>query len=306
MSGFERMDRVMDHKIFQEMEQLPAVESDRELPVEKNPFESLGVDITLRCNMDCRFCYNPVRKVPDMTVEYFEECCRRLPSKVFFKFLGGEPSLHPQLTDLIKTGEKYGHKMYFSSNGLRYRDPAFIRSLQDLRDSGSDFRMGLSLDGGRTNERAYEEINGRPCLKEKMEAFESLMAAKIGRVMLSAIIVRGLNEGVIGELIEMAEEHSDVVRYIHLRTAAPVGVWENTEPYRMEEFKELVGQYFTAEQMQPKCVAEVFCDSRSGNNCCYRFRPNRRLQVSLIEFASAAILRIYAPQERGAARNGQA
>ena len=255
-------------------------------PIENNPYESLIVDITGRCNMNCNFCYYPDRSLPDMSAEYFENVCAKLPGHVYIRLAGGEPTLHPDLINFLRIAVKYGHTVYISSNGMKYTDPAFMDSLKEAKESGLAFHLGLSMDGGYSNNRAYETINGGDCLKQKLEAFDSLISYKIGRVCLSAIIVRGLNEDVIPQLIELARRHQDVVRYIHFRNAAKVGVWKNTEPYTTNEIKDIVKQYFSEDEFRQHCVAEVHCPPESGKECCYRFRPTKRLQISIIEFAS--------------------
>ena len=47
-------------------------------------------------------------------------------------------------------------------------------------------------------------------------------------------------------------------------------------------------EYFTENQMEEKSVYEVVCtpEDEYYSDCCYRFRPTKRLQVSLIEFAA--------------------
>jgi molybdenum cofactor biosynthesis enzyme MoaA len=159
-------------------------------------------------------------------------------------------------------------------------------SLGELKKAGTAFSLGLSLDGGYANKRAYDVINGRDCLEEKLAAFHSLVSYGFARVCLTAIIVRGVNEDVISQLIELANTHNKTVRYIHLRNAGKVGAWSETESYSLGELKGLVSQYFSKKEFEPKCVKELFCPPASGNECCYRFRPTERLQISLIEFNS--------------------
>ncbi len=258
---------------------------------ERNPFESLVVDVTSRCNLDCGLCFLGKRPPKDIEVEVFRDLCARLPAPVTLKLSGGEPTLHPELPALISTAVALGHRVYLLSNGLRYRDPCFMASLRGLSQAGLRFALGMSMDGGTDHAEAYRRINGGELLAAKREAFAALAAARIGRVCLSAIIVRGLNEEVIGQLLALAGAHADVVRYIHLRNAAPVGSRYPSTPYAMEELSDLVRPHFTAKQFAPRCLAEPHCPAGDGNDCCYRFRPTPRLQVSLIDFLSERSLR---------------
>lgn len=270
----------------QESNHISLIDGKVKYPVEKNPYESILVDITNRCNMNCNFCYNPARTLPDMSVEYFEHVCASLPFPVAIKLAGGEPTLHPNLVDFMRIALKYRHTVYICSNGIKYSDPAFMDSLSEFKKTGSSFCLGLSMDGGYANKRAYEFINGKNCLKQKLSAFDSLISYKLGRVCLTAIIIRGLNEDVIPQLIALANTHNETVRYIHFRNVGKVGICKNAEPYSINELKELISRYFSEDEFRPMCTGELHCTPESGNVCCYRFRPTNRLQVSIIEFAS--------------------
>jgi molybdenum cofactor biosynthesis enzyme MoaA len=271
--------------LVEEIAHMPHVPCRMEYPVEENPFESLGVDLTYRCNMSCTYCYNPIRSLADMELSYFEEVCRRLPGYVQFKFLGGEPTLHPDFMGFIRAARRRKHEVTILSNGMRYTDPAFVRDLADL-NLDARFILGLSLDGGSSRDDVYYRINNEHCLRWKMKALETLDKCFPGRVEISAIIVRGLNEDVVPELLELADRYRRIVRYIHFRTAAKAGRWGETAPYTMEELKEIVRPYFTGKQFQPQCLWEPHCNPGDGCGACYRFRPTPRLQISLIEFAT--------------------
>lgn len=264
---------------------MPHVPCRMEYPVEENPFLSLAVDLTYRCNMSCTYCYNPIRALADMKLSYFEDVCRRLPSFVEFKFLGGEPTLHPDFLGFIRAARSRKHEVTILSNGKRYTDPAFVQALAEL-NRDARFILGLSLDGGSSRDDVYQQINNERCLRWKMQALESLARHFQGRVEISAIIVRGLNEGVVPELLALADRYPKIVRYIHFRTAARAGRWGETAPYTLEELREIVRPHFTSDQFRPQCLWEPHCDPGQGCGACYRFRPSSRLQISLIEFAT--------------------
>ena len=262
---------------------MPHVPCHMEFPVEENPFVSLGVDLTYRCNMSCTYCYNPIRALADMDLSYFEEVCDRLPGHVQFKFLGGEPTLHPDFMGFIRAARLRKHEVTVLSNGRRYTEVDFVKALADL---DARFILGISLDGGATRDDVYSRINNEHSLRWKMKALDTLDRHFRGRVEISAIIVRGLNEDVVSELLALADCYPQTVRYIHFRTAAKTGRWGETDPYTMEELKEIVRPYFTREQFLPQCLWETHCDPGEGCGACYRFRPTTRLQVSLVEFAT--------------------
>jgi len=218
-----------------------------------------------------------------MDPAYFETVCQQLPNPVVFKLLGGEPTLHPRFFDFIKIARKYGHHVYFSSNGIKYTNPVFMEKLQKLQ---VQFSPGLTMNGGYSRDDVYGLIDNRRCLAQKLAALEALRSYGIGRVALSAIVVRGMNEYVVGELLELADRYSDIVRYVHFRSAAKVARWVDTEPYRTAELKELLSYYVDPGQALGSNTLEHSCDHRNDRDCCDRISANRLLQVGLIEFAS--------------------
>jgi len=236
--------------------------------------------------MACGYCYNPERVAEDMSLEDFKRLCSTLPSPILMKLSGGEPTLHPQLGEFIKIAYSYGHLVYIISNGLRYRDPEFLDSLIQVKDSGANFSSGLSMDGGYSNSKAYEIINGGDYLQAKLEAFQALVDSSLTRVCLTAVIVRGLNEDVMPQLVELALKNPKTVRYIHIRNAGNVGRFEQTKSYDIHDLKRMARNLFTEEQFKEGCVGELHCPPESGRDCCYRFRPTPRLQISLLEFFS--------------------
>lgn len=263
---------------------LPSVQCNEEYSVDNNPYENIYVDLTYRCNMACNYCYNPLRDAKDLDLSYFEEVCKRLPFPVCIRFLGGEPALHPRFFDFITTARRWGHHVFFSSNGMVYLDEIFVKELKRLKVT---YVPGLTMDGGYSGREIYKVMNGGDYLDKKLQALSNLAKHDIRRVIISAIITRDVNESTIPELIELAGKYKKVVRYIHFRTAAQTGRWVNTKPYTLSELKELVRPHFTAAAFQPKCIREISCPPEANRDCCYRFHPTSRLQVSLIEFATA-------------------
>lgn len=159
--------------------------------------------------------------------------------------------------------------------------------MEKLKNLDVTFVAGLSMDGGTTNDEFYNTMNNRYCLDKKLEAIANLNKYGIKRVALSAIIVRGFNEQVIGELIELGNKYPDNVKYIHFRSAAMTGRWANTEPYTQAELRELMKAYYPEDVLvQKDLLQEIHCIPEDNRDCCFRFRPTRRMQVSLIEFAS--------------------
>ena len=47
---------------------LPYIPCYAEYDVANNPYQNIYIDLTMRCNMDCNYCYNPKRSKDDMCI----------------------------------------------------------------------------------------------------------------------------------------------------------------------------------------------------------------------------------------------
>lgn len=254
-------------------------------PVDANPFRLIYVDLTYKCDYVCNYCYNPIRTLPDMDLQYFDEVCGRLPRKVLFRLLGGEPTLHPQFFDFIVTAHKYKHIVSFVTNGTKFTDLEFAR---ELKRTNVPVFATLSMDGGRNNDDWYAHIANARCSEKKMLALANLDKAGIKRISVSAIVVRNLNEGVIPDLISISEEFKSV-RYIHFRSAGKVGRFIDTNPYSVPELKDLILRFITPEQLTRHVTIDG-TDDTPGNRCfgcagCYQFHPDSKVEITFIDFA---------------------
>jgi MoaA/NifB/PqqE/SkfB family radical SAM enzyme len=116
---------------------------------------NLFLHITTRCNLTCRHCYINPRQHGDKTlslatVESWLDQFARRSVKTNIIFLGGEPTLHPDLARMIKTARKLAYdSITVDTNGFLFHD---ILSKVTPRDV--DY-FSFSLDGATasTNDR---------------------------------------------------------------------------------------------------------------------------------------------------------
>ncbi len=116
---------------------------------------NLFLHITTRCNLTCRHCYINPRQHGDKTlslatVESWLDLFARRSVKTNIIFLGGEPTLHPDLARMIKTARKLAYdSITVDTNGFLFHD---ILSKVTPRDV--DY-FSFSLDGATasTNDR---------------------------------------------------------------------------------------------------------------------------------------------------------
>jgi radical SAM protein with 4Fe4S-binding SPASM domain len=98
----------------------------------------MDLALTYRCNNDCAHCYNArPRRYPELDTNQWKAILDRLwevgiPHIIF---TGGEPTLRPDLPELIAHAEHNGQITGINTNGRRLKDPAYV---QKLIDAGLD------------------------------------------------------------------------------------------------------------------------------------------------------------------------
>lgn len=111
-------------------------------PGERNVFFHLLTG----CNLSCRHCYiNPAQHgtavLPKETVLKWLRLFVRSDRESNLVLLGGEPTLHPDLAEIIRTAKSMGYAVTVDSNGFLFHD-----LLNRVRPEELDF-LSFSLDG---------------------------------------------------------------------------------------------------------------------------------------------------------------
>jgi radical SAM protein with 4Fe4S-binding SPASM domain len=137
--------------------------------------ESLSVNVTNRCNLRCRFCYNADRAEarPELPAEAMiaalESVRRWTAEGAALALLGGEPLLEPEKTlALAAWGRKRGLRAIVSTNGLLV-DEAFARSA-----AGMGLDVQVSIDGA--SPETHEAIRGTGTFGQAIRAVQTLVA----------------------------------------------------------------------------------------------------------------------------------
>lgn len=209
----------------------------RELEPEQNTFYSVVVDITHRCNMHCSNCYIPNRTIPDMDVERLMDCLKRFPKRVEIRLLGGEPTLHPRLPEIIERIREIGHRPTMMTNGLKLADADFARSLYEAGLKSVNISMN-----GADNDSLYQITDQMKCAEKKMQALRNCHGLNM-LINTNTIIMRGVNDRVPSRLLSIMRELScnAVMRFRNVgqlgRHALP-----HEKNYSFEELIELVGE----------------------------------------------------------------
>lgn len=119
-------------------EHCPICELDLETvaPFSARPSAPYRMDLALtyRCSNNCAHCYNArPRQHPELSTSQWKAILDKLweTGIPHIVFTGGEPTLRPDLAELIAHAEKNGQITGINTNGRRLKDPAFVQSLVD-------------------------------------------------------------------------------------------------------------------------------------------------------------------------------
>lgn len=182
--------------------------------------EYARISVTDRCNLRCRYCMPEcgVKKIPHAQILSLEEILRvagifsRLGIRKI-RVTGGEPLLRKNLPTLIRGLKNLSgvEIVTLTTNGVLLKNFA-----RELIAAGLD-GVNLSLD--TLNEKIFADITRRKLFLQVREGLQTLLNEKIG-VKINCVPLRGVNDGEILNLAEMARENFLAVRFIELM---PIG-----------------------------------------------------------------------------------
>jgi uncharacterized Fe-S cluster-containing radical SAM superfamily protein len=171
------------------------------LEPENNTFNSLVVDITHRCNMECANCYIPNRNVPDMDIGQLMQFLARLPHRTYVRLIGAEPTMREDLVDIIKGVIKLGHKPSLTTNGLKL---AHIEYVEQLKNAG--LNMVLISMNGADDDEVYKTIDNGKYANLKTRALTNVFKANMTSINTGTIIAKGTNEHTIKRQVDLVAE----------------------------------------------------------------------------------------------------
>lgn len=168
------------------------------------------VPITSACNLDCPICYT-VNKNEDafmLSKEAFADILAGLRARHdeidIINFTGGEPTLHPELPELLRMSREAGiRRLTISTNGLRLSDPEYVKALAE-----HDARIVLSLD--TFDPEIDKAMLGANTVKRKLELVEVLGEHDVTTTILPAVAA-GLNDADVPKLLELVLDKPHVV-----------------------------------------------------------------------------------------------
>ena len=186
----------------------------------------LRISLTERCNFRCVYCMpaqgDPFSANPELLD--WDELSRAV--SVFaargvrkVRLTGGEPLVRadvPALIAKLKALDGIEH-VALTSNGFLL--PRYAKS---LADAGLD-SLNLSIDS--LDPERFRQITRHGSLGRVLEGFRALREAGVQDIKLNAVIVRGLNDDEVEDLVRFAAHEGVILRFIEVMPIGQDTVW---------------------------------------------------------------------------------
>ncbi|MBP7278509.1 MAG: radical SAM protein [Sedimentibacter sp.] len=225
------------------------------------------IEVTNDCNLYCRFCFagagdKEIREPSLKKIEFYYDRIIKQSGICNVQISGGEPTVRDDLDEIIRIGKDKGFDfIQINTNGIRIgEDEDYLRKLKEAGLSS----VYLQFDG--TQDEIYSKIRGRDLLKTKIDAINNCSKHNIG-VVLVPVVIPGVNDHNIGEMIKFALDYTPTVRGIHFQPVSYFGRIEAkpsdddriTLPEVMEKIESQTKGMIKAENLKPACCENALC-----------------------------------------------
>ncbi len=184
---------------------------------------SVLIEVTDRCNLHCAVCFADSGRgeAKDPSLEKISLLLERAMAAAGpcnLQLSGGEPTLRDDLPEVVEFARRIGYSfIQVNTNGLRLAsDKEFVRRLRTAGLSS----VFLQFDG--LDDAIYRSLRGRALLDKKLMSVRNCEEAGLG-VVLVPTLVRGVNTGSIGAIVQQALQLAPTVRGVHFQPVSYFG-----------------------------------------------------------------------------------
>ena len=185
------------------------------------------IDVTNRCNLRCPVCFanaSAAGYVYEPSSEQITSMLENLRANkpvpaTALQFSGGEPTIRKELIDFVRKAKELGFShVEINTNGVRIsKDVEYAKQLKEAGVS----TIYLQFDGLTAD--VYKFIRGVDLLETKMKAIQNLREAGVDSIVLVVTLVKGVNDGQLGDIINFAIQNFDVIRCINVQPVSLCG-----------------------------------------------------------------------------------
>jgi GTP 3',8-cyclase len=207
--------------------------------------KDLRVSVIDRCNFRCRYCM-PAEGLPWLAKEdtlTADEIERLVGVFVGLgvravKFTGGEPTVRPDLPDLVRRVRALGGDLDLSLTTNGY---LLDRLAGPLRDAGLD-RITVSCDSLLAHR--FAEMTRRDALDRVTAGLRAAAAAGFAPIKLNCVVIRGSNDDEVVTFARLARRTGYEVRFIEYMPLDADGTWERSNVLPSSEVFEAISRIF--------------------------------------------------------------
>jgi len=175
--------------------------------------KSLRISVTESCNLNCFFCHrewnppssnhmglNEVRKIVEVASSLGVENV---------KITGGEPLVRKDVSSMVRAISPLVREVSLVTNGVLLGKYA-----SDLKDAGLS-RVNVNLPS--LNSSKYSWITGGGDVSRVLNGINAALEAGLNPVKINMVVLRGVNEQDVGEMLDYACSMGAVLQLIELQ-----------------------------------------------------------------------------------------
>ena len=208
------------------------------------PMRSLRISVTDRCNLRCQYCMPEPEYVwlPRESLLTFEEISALTDAFMDegvdrVRITGGEPLLRRDLPVLIeKLSEKRIRDLALTTNGILLKGHAAV-----LRAAGLH-RVTVSLD--TLHRDRFRALTGSSDFDAVLAGIDAAAAAGFSPLKIDTVIIRGVNDDELVQLIEFGRRAGAEVRFIEYMDVGGATRWSPASVVPRAEMLETISRHY--------------------------------------------------------------
>jgi cyclic pyranopterin phosphate synthase len=211
----------------------------------RRPMQDLRISVTDRCNFRCSYCmpFDEYQWIHRQEVLSFEEIERL--AQVFIdlgvtkiRLTGGEPLVRKDLHVLIDRLVRLDglSDLSLTTNGALLEEQAGTLHAAGLR------RINISLD--TLKEDCFRALTKRGNLDDVLRGISAAQKAGFSPIKINAVIIRGINENEILDLVEFGRARSIEMRFIEYMDVGNSNAWNLGKTVTKKEILDTVNRRF--------------------------------------------------------------
>lgn len=227
------------------------------------PIRDLRISVTDRCNFRCNYCMpeeifgERYAFLPREDLLTFEEITRvaRLVvgmGAVKLRLTGGEPLLRKDIEQLVAmlAGIDGVEDLAMTTNGYFLPQKAAALKAAGLQ------RVTVSLDS--LDDAVFRQMNGnRAGVAQVLAGISAAEAAGLRPIKINTVVRRGVNEGSLLPLAQLARERGWIVRFIEYMDVGTINGWRLDEVVPAREIVALIDAAMPLEAIESDYPGEV-------------------------------------------------